>query len=282
MPTLRDLLLGVLLPSIIGLIAGFFATRGDSRPWWRAGLATLGVGLAYALSRWALWGLNDFPPKSVFEWLPCIAVALGLIMGLLVKSPIWLRVLMTVVVAMAALVPTALRDSDLTTPLKIVTVIGLGGVLAVVALMTEATALRAPVSTLAGLITAGTIASITLLIPLSSASQAQALGILCAGLGGVMAAVLFTCHAPVHLATLGVVLLGATLFAQQRFGNGSIAVLVLLAVSPFGVVLGALPPLRGHPWYAAGARITGVVLLAGIALALAVFAAQAASTSSPY
>jgi len=282
MPSLRDLLLGLLLPSIIGLIAGFFATRGHTRPWWRAGVATLGVGLAYAISRWWLWGLKDFPPKSVFDWLPCIAVGLGVVLGLSVKAPVWLRIMITVVVAMAVLVPTAVRDHDLDIPLKIAAIFGLGSMLAIVALTAEAAALRAPMSTLAGLITSCTISSMTLLIPLSSASQAQALGILCAGLGGVMTAVLATRHAPVHLATLSVLLLGATLFAQQRFAQGSIAVLVVLALSPLGVLLGAISPLRRHSWYAAVARIAGVALIAGSALVMAVFAAQSATSQSPY
>lgn len=273
MPTLRDMLLGILLPSLIGLVGGWAATHGVTRPWWRAGLAALGVGLAYAFCRWALWGWKVFPPSSVFDWLAFTALGLGLIAGATAKAPVWLRVILTFALALAVLLPAALRDSGLSTLM----VISLGAGLAVVALVSEAAALRAPVSTLAALITAGTVSSVTLLIPLSSASQAQAVGILCASAGGAAGALVFTRRVPVLLATLVVLMLGATLFTQQRFASGSPTVALLLAGSPLGVLLGTLPPLRRHPVFAAAARILGVAVLAGSALALASASATAPS-----
>jgi len=73
------------------------------------------------------------------------------------------------------------------------------------------------------------------------------------------------------VAGIVVVILGAVLFTQHQFSfnGGSRAVMLMLALSPLGLLVGALPALRNRPWLAALGRIFGVLVIAGVAYAIA-------------
>jgi hypothetical protein len=279
MPPITDFIYGVAMPVLVGFLASLAATSGERRPWWRGLMAVLLVGVAYAAARWLMWGWPGLPPRSIFHWLGFIALGAA-VAGAATLTLSWRsRFVVAVALGMLALAPFILRDPDLSTLSRVAGIVGLGALLGAVAAASEGAVRRAPVSTLAALVATLTVTSISLVL-VHSVPQAQAMGIVCAALGGAWGATWFTRRAPHGVALLAVLINGAALLAQCRFNECPLPVAVLLALAPLGVLLGDLPPLRGRTAVAVTARLVGVLVPAGIALGLAVADAAADSAAS--
>ena len=271
-PPLNDALIGMVAPGAIAAIAVFIATRGATVGRWRAGVAVAVAGAAYAGARWALWGWSGWWPASVYPRLALVAVGLGVVLALVAASGRALRWPVIIGAAILAVAAIALRDGGGGWPVALAA----GAVAGVLAIIAETAAARFPFITTVSLLVTATAASLGFHY-LASSSQAQAQGIVSALLGGTAAAIMLTRRAPAGVAALAVILLGAALVADWRFGVSELPLpLLVLGLAPLGLAIGLLPPLRTRPRVAAGLALVATVAIAVTGAVLAYHGGTAA------
>lgn len=259
-PPLQDALVGLIAPGVIAAVAALVATRGAIVGRVRAGLAVALAGAVYAAARWTLWGWPGWWPSSVFPRLAFVALGLGLVLAAVAACGRALRWPTTMLAAVLAIAAIALRDGGGGLPVALVAGAGAG----LLALLAETVAARLPFATLLALLLATTAASLGFHY-LGSSAQAQAQGIVSALLGGTAAAALLTRRAPPGIAGIAVVLLGAALVADWRFGSAERPIpLLTLGLAPLGLAVALLPPLRERRRLAAALLVAATLALAGL------------------
>jgi len=273
MPTLTDILWGVLFPSLLGFGVGFLATcRGRSRadgipsaaPRWRAVLGILLLGIAISAPWWCLWQWKGWWPASLFDRQALLIFSLGVFLSVAAMVPKAVASALIIAAGTLVLLPLAQRTGAWFQ-------YGLVGLaLGAVALIAERAARgRSPVTAIGTLVVWLALVAFAFEL-MASAKQGQAVGFIAAGLGGIWGASWFTRTSAPGAAALAVLACGLLLSVDQRYGDKpDTLALVLLGIAPLGLLLGFLPVWHRRPWTGVALRFVAVLLAAGIGLSLA-------------
>lgn len=285
MPTLTDVLWGILFPSLMGFGAGLLATcRGRSKgdgisaaaPRWRAALGVLLLGIAISAPWWALWQWKGWWPASLFDRQALIIFVFGVVLSVAAMVPKALASALIIAEGPLVLVPLAQRTGAWFE-------YGLAGIaLGVIALVAErAVRGRNPVTALGTLVFWLALVAPALVL-MASAKQGQAVGFIAAGLGGIWGASWFTRTSAPGAAALAVLASGLLLSLDQRYGDKpDTLALLLMGIAPLGLLLRSVPGWHRRPWTGVALGFIAVVLLAGIGLGLAAWQPRADAGGAP-
>ncbi len=268
MPTLAELLWGIVFPSLLGFGAGLLATcrscHGDQRRWW-AGIGVLLLAIGASVPWWMAWGWKGIWPPSLFDRQAVILLSAGIVLAVSVALPRAVATLLIVLTGIGIMVPLAMRLGAWHIYLP------LGLALGIIALIAERSARGdRPVSALGTL-----VLWLSLLAPafviMASAKQGQATGFIAAGLGGLWGASWFTRGAAPGAAAFAVIAAGLLMTIDQRLGDKpDTLALLLFALAPSALLLGNLPMWSRRRWTGIIVRTLGVVVIAGAGLGLAI------------
>lgn len=267
MPTLAELLWGILFPSLLGFGAGLLATcrscHGDQRRWW-AGIGVLLLAIGASAPWWLAWGWKGLWPPSLFDRQAVILLSAGIVLAVSAALPRALATLLILLTSIGIMVPLAMRFGAWHLYLP------LGLVLGVIALIAERSARGdRPVTAL------GTVVLwLSLLAPafviMASAKQGQATGFIAAGLGGLWGASWFTRSAAPGAAAFAVIAAGLLMTIDQRLGDKpDTLAFILIAIAPVALLLGNLPTWSRRRWTGIIVRIVGVLIITGAGIGLA-------------
>lgn len=276
MPTLAELLWGVLFPSLLGFGAGLLATcrscHQDRRRWW-AGIGVLLLAIGASAPWWLAWGWKGIWPPSLFDRQALVMLGVGVALAISAALPRALATLVILLSGVAVLLPLALRFGAWQWYLPL----GLG--LGVIALSAERTVRDDRPVTAVGTL----VLWLSLLAPafvlMASAKQGQATGFIAADLGGIWGASWFTRSVAPGAGAFAVLAAGLLIAVDQRLGDKpDTAALLLLAVAPIALLLGNLPLWSRRVWTGIIVRTLAVLIVTGAGIGLALHQPAPAGT----
>jgi hypothetical protein len=265
MPTLSDLLWGVLMPNLVGFAAGLLMTfrQSSATRWWRGG-AALFAGGAAAAAWWILWQWQGWWAPSLFGRQALLVGLLGFAMAVAMALPKAWGSLLIVLAGPLVLLPLAQRTGLwITVPLAGLT----AGLLALLA--ERSTEGRQPISAQGTVVLWLSIIAPVFVI-LASAKQGQGTGFIAAALGGVWGASWFTRRTAAGTTAWAVLSVSLLLAIDDRFGDHENHwAMACLGLAPLGLLIGFLPQWQRKPMWGMALRAALVVLIAGAGLAFA-------------
>lgn len=239
MPSLSDLLWGVLLPSVLGLGAGLIAARRGQGPRWRDALALVIATAGPLIAAIMLWSWKGFWPPSIWDRQGLILAAAGLGLAVAALLPRAGQVLGTAVIAALALVPLALRSGAW----GILIPAALATALLALTLRQRAEAERGSLLAVLSVIVAWGSLVAGGFIALSAARQGQTAGMLVATVGGAAAVALLRGQVPSGLIAWAGIGLAMLLAHNHAYGDQArLGATLCLGLAPLALLIEPLIP----------------------------------------
>lgn len=280
MPSLSDLLWGVLLPSILGFAAGLIAARRDQGQRWRTALAVALAAAGPLIASIVLWTWKGFWPPSIWDRQGLILAAAGVGLGVAALLPRAGQVLATGVVAALALLPLALRSGAWGAIIPA----ALGAAVLALVLRQRAEVERGPlIAVLALIVVWGSLVA-GAFIALSAARQGQTAGMLVATLGGAAAVALIRGQIPSGLVAWVGIGLAMLLAHNHAYGDqAKLGATLCLGLAPLALLVQPLiPAARRRLRLILPAMVVLAITAVGLAIAQHRPAAPDAPTDSKF